>query len=81
MLLIVTAQWMLIAPIFSSLSWFLHSPLWSIKYTSHPGQPPIQHILIFLLHISFSPLPSLSALEDAVMVLLSHFVPFMLGVQ
>lgn len=62
-LLIVTARWMLTALIFSCLSWPLHSPLWSIKYTSHPGQPPIQHILIFLLHISFPPLPSLSALK------------------
>lgn len=52
-LLIVTAQWMLIALIFSCLSWPLHSPLWSIKHTSHPGQPPIQHTLIFPLHISF----------------------------
>jgi len=61
-LLIVTAQWMLIALIFSCLSWPLHSPLWSIKYTSHPGQPPIQHILIFLLHISFFPHSLLSVL-------------------
>ena len=61
-LLIVTAQWMPIALIFSCLSWPLHSPLWSIKYTSHPGQPPIQHILIFLLHSSFFPHSLLSVL-------------------
>lgn len=78
-LLIVTAQWMLIALIFSWLSWPLHSPLWSIKHASS-GQPPIQHT--YFPSTSLSPLPFSQCFEDAVMVLLSRSVPFMvLGVQ
>lgn len=61
----------------------LHLPLCEGENmcTSCPGQPAIQHILIFLLHVSFSPTPFSRHFEDTVNVLLSPFVPFMMGVQ